>query len=96
MFPASVNTAQPALAARRHRLLALTLAATLVAAGAGAVAVTGIQDRDVRTSPGTWPDEPIQFNDPAVIKGARGGDKSPSVYPYVGDPAVRKGAGGQR
>ena len=96
MSSATINSTQPAVAPRRHRLLAFALSATLVAAGAGALASTGLRDSDLRTNAETWSAEPIEFNDPVVVKGARGGDKGPSFYPYFSDPAVRKGAGGQR
>jgi hypothetical protein len=95
MSSATINTAQRALDPRRHRLLAVTLAATVVAAGAGAVASTDLETAGLHTGPTTWSAKPIEFNDPVVVKGARGGDRSPSFYPYFGDPAVRKGAGGR-
>ena len=43
----------------------------------------------------------MQFGDPAVVKGARGGAttrvrlQDPASSPMFGDPTVRKGAGGR-
>jgi hypothetical protein len=95
MRPAAITSAHVALPQRRNRLLAVALAAVL-AAGAASAASSGLQGHDQPTGPVTWPAGPIRFDDPAVVKGARGGKKNAVAFPLFGDPTVRKGAGGRR
>ena len=95
MSQAAITAAHVALRQRRNRLLTVTLAA-VVAAGAVSVASSGPQELDRPAEPGTWPAGPIEFNDPAVVKGDRGGKTNTVIFPLFGDPTVRKGAGGQR
>jgi hypothetical protein len=90
MVPAALTSARVAHPQRRNRLLTITLAAALIAVGA--VASTGLDHTDQPTGGGAWRSEPIQFDDPAVVKGARGGKKDTVMFPYFGDPIVRKGA----
>jgi len=94
MSPAANTSAHAALPQRRTQFLAAVLA-VLVAGGATlASSVPG--DGGVPTDPGAWSAGPIEFDDPAVVKGARGGKKNTVTFPFFGDPTVRKGVGGQR
>ena len=54
------------------------------------------QDLDRHGGAATRPAGPINFGDPPVVKGARGGKTNAVTFPLFGDPTVRKGAGGQR
>lgn len=95
MSPAAITSAHVALPQRRNRFLAVTLAAVLVA-GAASVASSGLAGPDRPAGSAAWPAGPIEFHDPAVVKGARGGKQNTVTFALFGDPAVRKGAGGQR
>ena len=95
MSQAAITAAHVASPQRRNRLLAVTLA-VVVAAGAASVASSGPHDRDRPAGPVTWPAGSMEFGDPVVVKGDRGGKTNTVIFPLFGDPTVRKGAGGQR
>ena len=77
---------------RPDRFLAAGLAAVVVAGGA----VLWFPGNDlVAPTPNATPAAPISFEDPPVVKGARGGKTDPVVLRVFGDPTVRKGAGGR-
>jgi hypothetical protein len=95
MSPAAITSAHAALPQRRTRFLAAVLA-VVVAGGGATLASSGLEDRSRPTDPGAWPAGPIEFNDPAVVKGARGGKKTTVTFPLYGGPTVRTGVGGQR
>ena len=96
MLQAATTSAHVAHPQRRNRLLVITIAAALAAAGAGAVSSTGLGDPDLQSGPAAWPSAPIGFGDPAVVKGARGGDTDLVVFRHFSDPIVRKGAAANR
>jgi hypothetical protein len=93
MSPATISTTRVARPQRRNWFLA---AALVVAVGAGVLASSDLEDRGQPTGPSAWPAGPIEFGDPAVAKGARGGKTNTVTFPLFRDPTVRKGAGGQR
>ena len=86
----SARDAEPTGAAPRAtwlRWVAVASVALTIGGGAGAtLASSGLEDRGRPTDPGAWPVGPIEFGDPTVVKGARGGKTSPVTFPYFGDP----------
>jgi hypothetical protein len=92
MSPAANTSAHAALPQRRTQFLAAVLAVVVAAALTSSVP----EDRGGPTDPGAWSAGPIEFHDPAVVKGARGGKEKTVTFPFFGDPTVRKGVGGQR
>jgi hypothetical protein len=92
----TIPTAQAALPRRRNRLIAVALTVVLAAGAGAALDASGLEHPGAPANPEAWPAGPIGFDDPAVVKGARGGNKNTVRLPFFGDPTVRKGAGGQR
>ena len=99
MFTTHIGPARPTvLLPGGVRSLAAAVALT-AAAGAAALAFSG-NDPAAPAQKAVPSSAPIQFGDPAVVKGARGGAtgrvRLQDAVPLFGDPTVRKGAGGGR
>jgi hypothetical protein len=100
MFNILISPARPTvLRIGAVRLLAVAVA-LVVAAGGATLALSG-DDPTAPAQKTAPPSAPMQFGDPAVVKGARGAAttrvrlQDPASAPMFGDPTVRKGAGGR-
>lgn len=100
MFTSLIRPARPTVL-RIGAVRSLATAVALAGAAGGATLALSGDDRAAPAQKRAAPSAPMQFGDPAVVKGARGGATSrvrlqdPASLPLFGDPTVRKGAGGR-